>query len=92
MSIFEAGMLICFGISWPFAIAKVIKVKSVKGVSLLFLSLVFIGYICGIMHKYFYNFDWVSLLYVYNGTLVLAQIILYFIYVDKKENDNCPHK
>ena len=48
MSIFEAGMLICFGISWPFAIAKVIKAKSVKGISLGFLNLVFIGYILAI--------------------------------------------
>ena len=80
MSFFEAGMLICFGISWPFAIAKVIKTKSVKGVSLLFLSLVFIGYILGIIHKYLYSLDMVMFLYVYNAALVLTQIILYFIY------------
>lgn len=80
MSLFEAGMLICFGISWPFAIAKVIKTKSVKGVSLLFLSLVFIGYILGIIHKYLYSLDMVMFLYVYNAALVLTQIILYFIY------------
>jgi uncharacterized protein with PQ loop repeat len=84
MSIFEAGMLICFGMSWPFAIVKVIKTKSVKGVSLLFLSLVFIGYICGVMHKYLYSLDWVTFLYLYNGTLVLTQIILYFVYADRK--------
>jgi len=85
MSIFEAGMLLCFGISWPFAIAKTYKTKSVKGVSLLFLSLVFIGYIFGIMHKYLYSMDWVVFLYIYNGALVLTQIILYFIYSSRKE-------
>ncbi len=83
MSIFEAGMLLCFGISWPFAIAKVIKAKSVKGISLAFLNLVFIGYIFGITHKYLYNLDWVMFLYVYNASLVLTQIVLYFIYDDK---------
>ena len=37
MSIFEAGMLICFGASWPFAVMKTYKTKSVKGKSRLFL-------------------------------------------------------
>jgi hypothetical protein len=83
MSIFEAGMLICFGISWPFAIAKVIKAKSVKGISLGFLNLVFIGYILGITHKYLYNLDWVIFLYISNASFVLTQIVLYFIYDDK---------
>ena len=78
-------MLLCFGLSWPFAIRKTYKTKSVKGVSLLFLSLVFIGYLCGIAHKYFYNLNWITLLYIYNGALVLAQIILYFIYVGRDE-------
>ena len=40
MSFFEAGMLICFGASWPFAVAKTYKSKSVKGKSRLFLSLI----------------------------------------------------
>lgn len=85
MSIFEAGMLICFGVSWPFAIFKVIKTKSVKGVSLLFLSLVLVGYILGIIHKYLYNMDMVVFLYFYNAVLVLAQIVLYFVYNEKRQ-------
>ena len=79
-------MLFCFGISWPFAIWKVVKTKSVKGVSLLFITLVFIGYICGITHKYLYSRDWVMLLYVYNCALVLTQLILYFVYSDSRES------
>ena len=90
MSIFEAGMLLCFGLSWPFAIWKTYKTKSVKGVSLLFLSLVFIGYLCGIAHKYFYNLDWITLLYIYNSALVLTQIILYFIYSGRDEECAAP--
>ncbi len=80
MSIFEAGMLICFGVSWPFAIRKTIKSKSVEGVSLLFLSLVFVGYMLGITHKYLYNNDYVMFLYIYNAILVMWQMILYFMY------------
>lgn len=85
MSIFEAGMLICFGVSWPFAIFKVIKTKSVKGVSLLFLSLVLVGYILGIIHKYLYNMDMVVFLYFYNALLVAVQIVLYFVYNENRQ-------
>ena len=83
MSIFEAGMLICFGASWPFAIAKIIKTKSAKGVSLLFLSLILAGYICGMINKYINKPDMVMLLYVYNALLVIIQMVLYFVYQDK---------
>ena len=37
MSIFEAGMLLCFGAAWPMNIIKSIKTKSTKGKSLPFL-------------------------------------------------------
>ena len=30
MSIFEAGMIFCFGASWPFALYKTFKTKSAK--------------------------------------------------------------
>ena len=40
MSFFEAGMLICFGASWPFAVMKTYKSKNVKGKSRLFLTLI----------------------------------------------------
>ena len=80
MSIFEIGMLICFGASWPFAVAKTYKTKNVKGKSILFLTLVLIGYVFGILHKIFNNYDLVVYLYAFNGMLVLANIILYFRY------------
>ena len=84
MSVFEIGMLLCFGASWPFAVVKTYKAKSVKGKSIFFLSLIFIGYIFGILHKLFYNFDIVVWLYAFNGLLVLAEIFLWFMY---KDND-----
>ncbi|MDR1684102.1 MAG: hypothetical protein LBR90_01390 [Elusimicrobiota bacterium] len=80
MSVFEAGMLICFGISWPFAIWRVWRAKNVKGVSIIFSGLVFLGYISGMLHKYFYSMDWVFLLYFYNAALVFTHMVLYFIY------------
>jgi len=80
MSIFEALMLICFGISWPFAVIKTYRTKNVEGKSLPFLLLVLIGYIFGIIHKVTYSLDLVIWLYIFNGILVLLDVILYFRY------------
>jgi uncharacterized membrane protein YbjE (DUF340 family) len=70
MSIFEIIMLICFGAAWPFSIYRSYKSKSVKGKSFIFLFVVFIGYIAGILHKVFYNFDNVIYLYTLNMVMV----------------------
>ena len=70
MSIFEAGMLFCFGFSWPFAVAKTFRTKNVKGKSKLFLSLIILGYICGIINKILNSMDIVFWLYVINLLLV----------------------
>jgi len=80
MSIFEIGMLICFGASWPFAVVKTYKTKNVKGKSILFLSLILLGYIFGILHKIMYNLDFVVYLYALNGLLVSADVFMYFKY------------
>ncbi|MBR7131031.1 MAG: hypothetical protein IKC82_03450 [Lentisphaeria bacterium] len=47
----EGLMLICFGVSWPPAIIKTIRVKNPKGKSFIFLTLVLIGYLSGIIGK-----------------------------------------
>lgn len=78
--IFEMVMLICFGCSWPFAIAKTIRSKTVKGKSIVFIILIFIGYLSGIVFKLVGNFDHVIWLYITNGTLVFTEIVLYFRY------------
>ena len=49
MSIFEAGMMICFGVSWPIAAYKTFRAKCVQGKSFTFTCLILIGYICGII-------------------------------------------
>ncbi len=80
MSIFEALMLVCFGVSWPFAVLKTHRTKNVEGKSVLFLFLVLTGYIFGIIHKIIYSPDFIIILYIFNGLLVLMDLILYFRY------------
>ena len=49
--IFETMMLVCFGVSWPFNIAKSVRSRTARGKSIGFQTLVIIGYICGITGK-----------------------------------------
>ncbi|WP_243129231.1 hypothetical protein [Hathewaya massiliensis] len=63
MSILEAIMLICFGIAWPFSIARSIKSKSINGKSLIFLLVLILGYIAGIANKLINSKDVVLYLY-----------------------------
>jgi hypothetical protein len=77
MSIFEIIMLICFGAAWPFSIYRSYTSRSVEGKSLLFLLVIFLGYIAGILHKTFYNYDNVIYLYTLNMLMVGIDILLY---------------
>lgn len=78
MSIFEIIMLICFASAWPFSIYKSYKSRQIAGKSLLFMYTVEVGYIAGMLHKYFYNMDGVFYLYLFNFGLVLIDICLYY--------------
>jgi hypothetical protein len=77
MSIFEIIMLVCFGAAWPFSIYRSYTSRSVQGKSLLFLLVIFVGYISGILHKIFYYYDNVIFLYTVNMLMVGTDIILY---------------
>lgn len=77
MSIFEAIMLICFGIAWPFSIYRSWKSKSIAGKSLPFLIIVIIGYISGTVHKILFSMDYVIYLYITNAIMVFIDILLY---------------
>ena len=77
MSIFEIAMLVCFGAAWPASIYKSWKSRSNQGKSLLFLIIVFLGYISGSLHKVIYNMDAVIFLYILNGILVFIDILLF---------------
>lgn len=70
-------MLICFGMAWPFSIYKSYKTREVGSKSLVFLVALFIGYVSGTLHKIFYLFDYVIILYILNGTMVAIDIALY---------------
>lgn len=89
-SIFEAIMLICFGISWPFAILKTIKAKNPAGKSYLFSALIIIGYISGCLHKILYHWDMVFYLYLVLLCLVSTDMILCLYYASKLKRNNQP--
>lgn len=78
MSIFEVLMLICFGFAWPTNIYKSVKSKSIEGKSVLFLYVVFFGYIFGILHKILKSPDIVIIFYIINALMVLIDLILYY--------------
>jgi uncharacterized membrane protein len=79
----EAGMLICFGISWPVDILKALRTQRTEGKSLGFMSLILLGYLSGISAKLFrasgagVGIEWVTLLYAFNALMVAVDIGLY---------------
>ena len=83
---FELGMLICFGLSWPFAIYKSIKTKKTAGKSPVFLGVVALGYVFGICHKILVLYDWVLMLYIANFLMVSFDVFLYFLYSRREKN------
>lgn len=77
MSVFEITMLVCFGSAWPFSIYRSWKSRAVAGKSLTFLVVILTGYAAGTLHKVFYSFDYVIILYICNFLMVLTDILLY---------------
>jgi lipopolysaccharide export LptBFGC system permease protein LptF len=78
MSPFEAGMLICFGASWPLDIYKSLKSRSTAGKSVMFMFVLCVGHIFGIINKIVYNHDIVLVLYIINLLLVSVDICLFY--------------
>lgn len=75
--IFEAGMLLCFGCSWPMNITKSIRAKTAKGKSLAFELFVLVGYICGITGKCISgSINWVFAIYMLDLLMVATDILL----------------
>lgn len=77
MSIFEVIMLLCFGAAWPFSIRKSLVTGQNAGKSLIFLIIVFVGYLAGITHKLLYNRDIVTVFYLLNASMVLIDIFVF---------------
>jgi hypothetical protein len=77
--IFEALMVICFGISWPVSIVKSWKSETAKGKSLVFLCFILIGYLCGMISKIIAGkITYVFVFYVLNFIMVSVDLCLYF--------------
>jgi hypothetical protein len=85
MSVFEAAMLVCFGVSWPISIAKSLRTKKVEGKSPLFMAIVCFGYLNGIIYKASQSFDWIIAMYVLNMVLVAVDLSLYFHYTRRRD-------
>ncbi len=78
--LFESIMLLCFGAAWPGSIYKSWRSKSNKGKSLLFLVIIFLGYIAGIL-KNLVSSEGISgiiVLYLANGVMVSIDMALYY--------------
>jgi len=77
--IFEAIMLVCFGMAWPVSILKSWRSRTNKGKSFFFLFIVLVGYVSGLFHKLWWQdqIDAVVWLYVLNALMVVADGALY---------------
>ncbi|MCP5514502.1 MAG: hypothetical protein H7A26_03440 [Spirochaetales bacterium] len=78
MSIFEAVMIISFGVAWPTSLIKSWKSRTAKGKSLPFMLIIVLGYLSGIVNKIVYSRDIIIIFYVINLLMVLADVVLYF--------------
>ena len=76
--IFELGMLILFGISWPVSIYKSYKTKVVGSKSVIFLFAVILGYLSGIINKFINGLDYVTVFYFINMCMVSVDAFFYF--------------
>ena len=69
---FEMLMLILFGLSWPFNIAKSLKSRTARGKSIHFEMVIIVGYLCGIAGK----------IVGHNVTYVVAFYIIAMVSID----------
>lgn len=77
--LFEAIMVICFGISWPLSIMKSLQSRTAKGKSILFMLFILTGYVFGIISKLIAdNITYVLVFYIINLLMVATDIGLYF--------------
>ena len=75
----EATMLICFGLSWPMNAWKSYKARTAKGTSWQFLTLICLGYLCGIAAKVVLGaMNWVFWIYILNLAFLGINWAIYF--------------
>lgn len=79
VQVFEMMMLACFGLSWPFNIAKSLRSRTAKGKSVLFEIMIIIGYLFGVAGKLIDgNITYVLAFYALDILLVSTDLILTF--------------
>ena len=79
MQLFEIGMLVCFGLSWPFNIAKSLRSRTAKGKSILFEIIIIVGYFLGVTGKIIAgNINYVLAFYALDILLVSIDLVLTF--------------
>lgn len=83
LKILETLMIVSFGASWPFSIAKSVKSRSTIGKSLLFLVLIDFGYACGIAWKILEwqqsgVFAYPMVAYILNLLMVTTDMMVFF--------------
>lgn len=84
-ALLEFGMLFAFGFSWPFAIARTYRSKSVDGKSPMFMLIVILGYMCGIAsHLVEGTKLWLVAVYLADIALVSTDLALYCLYSSRK--------
>lgn len=82
--VLEMIMMICFGMSWPINIYKLWKVRSTKGTSVFFYSLIVLGYLVGIISKIIKLQEGIStpayvwFFYILNACMVSVGIAVWF--------------
>ena len=91
--IFEAVMMVCFGVSWPLSIYKTYKVKNPAGKSIAFLWLIIAGYVSGMVSKIVGgHIDWVIGLYALNTAMVATDLFLVYLYRARRAAAEEPRK
>ncbi len=76
--IFEAAMLVCFAASWPFNLRKAFRARTNVGTSILFMSIVLLGYIFGVVNKLINDdISYVLAFYILDIGLVSTGVLIY---------------
>jgi hypothetical protein len=77
---FEMLMMLSFGFAWPTSIIKSLKTRSAKGKSIVFMTVIWSGYLFGIIAKFAASsLTYVLVFYIINICMVSIDIILFFI-------------
>ena len=89
ISIFELFFFLFIACAWPISTARMLRNKSTKGKSLIFSSVLLLGYVFGISHKFIYDPDWVLAVYFLNVFLIFLDTMV-FLYIRSKYEKEAP--